>query len=104
MADSNIAVFITILLLVGLTTAENRTQLFKDLFKDYEVRVAPFDTLADVMILSMSVSIISLRNVNEKDQTFSASVWISLSWLDERLEVLQRNKLNSNYLKICLDS
>lgn len=86
MADSNIALFITILLLVGLTTAENRTQLFKDLFKDYEVRVAPFDTLADVMILSMSVSIISLRNVNEKDQTFSASVWISLSWLDERLE------------------
>ncbi|XP_061175891.1 acetylcholine receptor subunit beta-like, partial [Saccostrea echinata] len=63
----------------------NRSQLFKDILDNHEVRVAPFNTIADSIPLSISLSIMSIRKVNEKDKTFSASVWISMAWDDYRL-------------------
>lgn len=80
-----LSAFIIIFLQADLCLAENRTQLFRDVFNGYEPRVAPFDTVADVLYLSGTISLISIRSVNEKDQTFSASIWISMAWQDRRL-------------------
>lgn len=81
-----LSAFIIIFLQADVCLAENRTQLFRDIFNGYEPRVAPFDTLPDVLHLSGTISLISIRSVNEKDQTFSASIWISMVWEDRRLK------------------
>ncbi|XP_061175890.1 acetylcholine receptor subunit alpha-L1-like [Saccostrea echinata] len=68
----------------NLCSATNRSQLFKDILDSHEVRVAPFDTVNDRIVLSITINLMSIRKVNEKEQTFSASFWISMSWGDYR--------------------
>lgn len=74
-----------IIISLGFCLATNRSQLFKDFLDSYEVRVAPFDTASDSITLSVGLILMSIRKVSEKDQTFSASFWISMTWGDNRL-------------------
>ncbi|XP_062605685.1 acetylcholine receptor subunit alpha-L1-like [Saccostrea cucullata] len=67
-----------------LCSATNRSQLFKDVLDSHEVRVAPFNTVSDKIVLSIHLNLMSIRQVDEKEQTFSASFWISMTWPDHR--------------------
>lgn len=65
--------------------AANRTQLFKDVLDNHDSRVAPFNTISDIIPFSVSINLVSLRQVSEKDQTILTSSWITLGWSDNRL-------------------
>ncbi|XP_062602373.1 uncharacterized protein LOC134264082 [Saccostrea cucullata] len=68
-----------------LCECSNRSQLFKDVLDRHEARVAPYETEENPLDLSIFLSLMTIREVNEKKQTIANSIAISLSWLDERL-------------------
>lgn len=80
----NVVVFL-IFLFWNICYATDRAQLFKDVIDKYDVRVAPFNTKADAAAFSLTVSLMSLRQVSEKDQTVALSFWLYMGWMDHRL-------------------
>ena len=81
-----VKVLIIIVFLVGdICFASNRTKLFQDIIDKHDARVAPFDTASDTIPLSLTVFLMSIREVREKDQTISLSCWIHTGWQDKRL-------------------
>lgn len=75
-----------VFLMCKLCLATFRSQLFKDVLDQYEVRVAPFDEKSEAIRLQVFVNLMSIRDVNEKDQSFETSFWLNLLWKDWRLK------------------
>ncbi|XP_062602374.1 acetylcholine receptor subunit beta-like [Saccostrea cucullata] len=65
--------------------ATNRSQLFKNVIDGHEARVSPYENTDSLLDVSVVMSLMTIREVNEKKQTFAASLWISMTWFDHRL-------------------
>ncbi|XP_062576435.1 acetylcholine receptor subunit alpha-L1-like [Saccostrea cucullata] len=82
--------YFNVLLLIYFLTpdgsvATSRLQLFKDVLDNHDARVAPFDTTAEAIPLTVHINLMSIRGVSEREQTFSTSMWLTLGWMDHRL-------------------
>ena len=77
--------FILGFLIGDVCFATNRTRLFQDIIDNHDARVAPFDTALDSLPLTLIFFLMSLRQVNEKDQAISLSLWTYMGWQDSRL-------------------
>ena len=76
---------ILIFLVGDVCFAANRKKLFQDIIDKHDARVAPFDTAADTIPLSLTLSLMTIREVSEKGQTISLSFWMYMIWQDHRL-------------------
>lgn len=66
------------ILMYELCDASNRSQLFKDVLDVQEVRVAPFNNQSEAIDLSVSLNLILINNLHEKNQTFDAVYLMSI--------------------------
>lgn len=80
----NVVAFL-IFLIWNICSATDRAQLFKDVIDKYDARVAPFNTKADAATFTLTASLMSIRQVSEKDQTVALSYWLYMGWMDHRL-------------------
>ncbi|XP_055996644.1 neuronal acetylcholine receptor subunit alpha-7-like [Ostrea edulis] len=76
------ALFLT---LTGHLEASNRSQLFNDVVYKLNPDVAPFESSKTRTTVMITVNLMGISDMNEKQQTMAASYWVVLSWIDYRL-------------------
>jgi hypothetical protein len=69
----------------GHLTALNRLQLFNDVIYAMNPDIAPFESASTGTIVTITVNLMSITDINEKQQTMSGSYWVVLGWGDYRL-------------------
>ena len=79
--------FLLILVITNLDLMEagNRTQLFKNIINGMDPDIAPFESATTSTNLAIRLNIVSISDVNEKQQTISASYWVMIGWVDLRM-------------------
>ncbi|XP_064635186.1 neuronal acetylcholine receptor subunit alpha-7-like [Lineus longissimus] len=81
-------VAITILLQVisvfGQGTKE--AQIKKEIFKDYDPTTIPRKSMDSTLTLKFGVALISIADLDEKDQCLTLNVWVRYFWNDHRLK------------------
>ncbi|XP_055997959.1 neuronal acetylcholine receptor subunit alpha-7-like [Ostrea edulis] len=65
--------------------ASNRSQLFNDVIYKMNPDIAPFESDKTGITVMISVNLMGITDINEKQQTMSGSYWVTLSWMDYRL-------------------
>ncbi|XP_062601026.1 neuronal acetylcholine receptor subunit alpha-3-like [Saccostrea cucullata] len=70
-----------------LTTcnATNRSVLFKHIFKNYEVDVAPYENASQPLDVTMYIYLQKILDVRARQQIFESTFWFFMSWKDDRL-------------------
>lgn len=73
------------LLLQGEVKGSNRSELFKNVINKVDPDIAPFESALTSTYVTISLNIMSIAEVDEKQQTFSGAYWVTLGWSDSRL-------------------
>jgi hypothetical protein len=77
-----VTLFVT---LTGRLEASNRSQIFHDLIYKLNPDIAPFESSKTRTTLMITLNLMGITEINEKQQTMSGSYWVTLFWLDYRL-------------------
>ncbi|XP_061177779.1 neuronal acetylcholine receptor subunit alpha-9-like [Saccostrea echinata] len=80
-------IFRTVLLLsfLGCTESWSRTQLFQDVVNKMDPDIAPFESAETNIGVTITLNLMEISEVDEKQQTVKGSYWIVLTWTDWRL-------------------
>ncbi|XP_062594337.1 neuronal acetylcholine receptor subunit alpha-3-like [Saccostrea cucullata] len=71
---------------LALSSAVNtEKRLLTDLFNDYDTQLKPVKNYTDDILVGIQMFPFLIRDVDERSQTFSTSLWIGYSWMDENL-------------------
>lgn len=73
------------LLLQGEVKGSNRSELFKNVINKVDPDIAPFESALTSTYVTISVYVMSIAEVDEKQQTFSGAYLVMLGWGDSRL-------------------
>lgn len=73
------------LLLQGEVKGSNRSELFKNVINKVDPDIAPFESALTSTYVTISLNIMSIAEVDEKQQTFSGAYLVTLGWGDSRL-------------------
>ncbi|XP_055996643.1 neuronal acetylcholine receptor subunit alpha-7-like [Ostrea edulis] len=65
--------------------ASNRQQLFNDVIYKVNPDIAPFESSKTTIAVMITLNLVGITDINEKQQTMSGSYWIAISWTDYRL-------------------
>ncbi|XP_062601025.1 neuronal acetylcholine receptor subunit alpha-3-like [Saccostrea cucullata] len=76
----------TTFLFLAICEAANRSALFKNLFKQYDPDVGPYENSSQPLDVAMSLYLQKILEVKARLQTFSSTFWFFMSWKDDRLE------------------
>ncbi|XP_061196837.1 neuronal acetylcholine receptor subunit alpha-3-like [Saccostrea echinata] len=73
-------------LYLGLSSSSNtEKRLLTDLFNGYDTQLKPVKNYTDDIIVGVQMFPFLIREVDERLQTFSTSLWIGYNWKDENL-------------------
>lgn len=76
-----------IFLYIGLSFgAHLEKELLDYLFKGYNSQIKPVENYTDDVLVGVQLTPIAIRDVDEKTQTLSTSLWIGYHWRDESLK------------------
>ncbi|XP_004389547.1 acetylcholine receptor subunit gamma isoform X2 [Trichechus manatus latirostris] len=77
-----------LLLLAGRLGAQGRNQeerLLADLMRNYNPQLRPAEREADVVNVSLKLTLTNLISLNEREEALTTNVWIEMQWCDYRL-------------------
>ncbi|XP_006866813.1 PREDICTED: acetylcholine receptor subunit gamma isoform X1 [Chrysochloris asiatica] len=77
-----------LLLLTGGLGVQGRNQeerLLKELMSNYDPHLRPAEREADVVNVSLKVTLTNLISLNEREEALTTNVWIEMQWCDYRL-------------------
>ena len=79
--------FVLLLVTTGLDLLEasNRTQLFKNIINRMDPDIAPFESATTGTYVSITLNIMGISDINEKQQTISGTYWVIIGWGDLRM-------------------
>jgi hypothetical protein len=79
---------------------KSERELRQDIFRDYDKLVRPVKKATTAIPVKISLSPLSLRSMNEKDQIIILDTWMMLTWTDEYLRWDPREYDNITELRI----
>ncbi|XP_049625274.1 acetylcholine receptor subunit gamma-like [Suncus etruscus] len=77
-----------LLLLIVCRGSQGRNQeerLLADLMRDYDPHLRPAQHEADVVNVSLKLTLTNLISLNEREEALTTNVWIEMQWCDYRL-------------------
>nr|ALE66018.1 acetylcholine binding protein [Cupiennius salei] len=72
--------------LVNGDVYKSERELRRDIFRDYDKLVRPVRRPTSIISVKISLSPLSLRSMNEKEQRITLESWIMMTWTDEYLQ------------------
>ncbi|CAH1273318.1 CHRNA9 [Branchiostoma lanceolatum] len=64
----------------------NDSLLYHHLFDNYDVELRPVAETTDILMVEMGVALTHIIDMNEKHQTLTASLWLTMGWNDTHLQ------------------
>ncbi|XP_070538231.1 neuronal acetylcholine receptor subunit beta-3-like [Ptychodera flava] len=89
---------------VRVSCASVENKLYKTLFADYDPLTRPVTEGSDVVMVNMSVSLVQLLSVDDKEQVISVNVWVYQMWYDYRLTWNPHDYGNISYILVAAQS
>ncbi|XP_062602794.1 neuronal acetylcholine receptor subunit alpha-6-like [Saccostrea cucullata] len=95
-------IFRTVILMsfLGLTDTSSRSQLFQDVITKIDPDIAPFESAETQTDVTVTLNLMGISEVNEKQQTVQGSYWVGLTWTDWRLRWDPSSYLNISSVQV----
>ncbi|CAK5088125.1 unnamed protein product [Meloidogyne enterolobii] len=81
-----IIILILIKLFSHLSASDDEERLMMDVFRGYNSLILPMRNDSQPIIVKMTLQLILLINVDEKDQIMHTNVWLTLKWKDYQMK------------------
>uniref|UniRef100_A0A3Q4BMD3 Uncharacterized protein n=1 Tax=Mola mola TaxID=94237 RepID=A0A3Q4BMD3_MOLML len=85
MAAQSFGILFGVALVLGTSLCNEETELIRHLFKSYNKNIRPTVHPEDKVQVQIKLTLTNLISLNEKEETLTTSVWISIQWSDYRL-------------------
>ncbi|XP_078000572.1 neuronal acetylcholine receptor subunit beta-3-like [Glandiceps talaboti] len=83
-----LVVMATCFIVLGRNTVSciaDESNLYRKLFANYDRLSRPVENSSDIVQVNMSMSILQLLSVNDKEQVITVNIWLYQMWIDHRL-------------------
>ncbi|CAK5086857.1 unnamed protein product [Meloidogyne enterolobii] len=81
-----IVILIFVKLFSHLSASDDEERLMMDVFRGYNSLILPMRNDSQPIIVKMTLQLILLINVDEKDQIMHTNVWLTLKWKDYQMK------------------